>query len=171
MCCETPELFSGPFISIGGGKDNDWIFILAFKSFPSEVWAPPPPSGQAMPNRMMPAGGNAQPMAPRHPGAPNGMCEFSQNAVFVLYRVWFCGVFTWSVSGTFSDPSSQPDGVAPAQPGPLASGHSWSDQETRHVPTPGLLQPAHTRKHVTLASMFRNNYEEPEVCITWVDTC
>ncbi|XP_036949883.1 SWI/SNF complex subunit SMARCC1b [Acanthopagrus latus] len=52
-------------------------------------------TGQAMPNRMMPAGGNAQPMAPRHPGAPNGMY-----------------------------PSSQPDGVAPAQPGPLASGHS-----------------------------------------------
>uniref|UniRef100_A0A671WJX7 SWI/SNF related BAF chromatin remodeling complex subunit C1b n=1 Tax=Sparus aurata TaxID=8175 RepID=A0A671WJX7_SPAAU len=49
--------------------------------------APPPPSGQAMPNRMMPAGGNAQPMAPRHPGAPNGMCEFSQNAVSVLYQV------------------------------------------------------------------------------------
>ncbi|KAM8767485.1 SWI/SNF complex subunit SMARCC1b [Acanthopagrus schlegelii] len=52
-------------------------------------------TGQAMPNRMMPAGGNAQPMAPRHPGAPNGMY-----------------------------PSSQPDGVAPAQPGPPASGHS-----------------------------------------------
>ncbi|KAM3596674.1 uncharacterized protein V6R79_018851 [Siganus canaliculatus] len=52
-------------------------------------------SGQAMPNRMMPAGGNAQTMAPRHPGAPNGMY-----------------------------PSSQPDGVAPAQPGPPAPSHS-----------------------------------------------
>uniref|UniRef100_A0A8C3GBM5 SWI/SNF related BAF chromatin remodeling complex subunit C1b n=1 Tax=Cyclopterus lumpus TaxID=8103 RepID=A0A8C3GBM5_CYCLU len=29
-----------------------------------------------MPNRMMPGGGNAQVMAPRHPGAPNGMCEY-----------------------------------------------------------------------------------------------
>ncbi|XP_054462680.1 SWI/SNF complex subunit SMARCC1b [Anoplopoma fimbria] len=55
----------------------------------------PPPSGQPMPNRMMPGGGNAQAMAPRHPGAPNGMY-----------------------------PSSQPDGTAPAQPGPPASSHS-----------------------------------------------
>lgn len=30
-----------------------------------------------MPNRMMPVGGNAQVMAPRHPGAPNGMCEYA----------------------------------------------------------------------------------------------
>lgn len=30
-----------------------------------------------MPNRMMPGGGNAQAMAARHPGAPNGMCEYS----------------------------------------------------------------------------------------------
>ncbi|KAL6099900.1 uncharacterized protein ACO6RY_01621 [Pungitius sinensis] len=55
----------------------------------------PPPSGQPTPNRMMPGGGNAQAMAPRHPGAPNGMY-----------------------------PSSQPDGTAPAQPGPPASTHS-----------------------------------------------
>ncbi|XP_031709537.1 SWI/SNF complex subunit SMARCC1b isoform X3 [Anarrhichthys ocellatus] len=55
----------------------------------------PPPSGQPMPNRMMPGGGNAQAMAPRHPGAPNGMY-----------------------------PSSQPDGIAPAQPGPPAASHS-----------------------------------------------
>ncbi|AWP21764.1 putative SWI/SNF complex subunit SMARCC1-like [Scophthalmus maximus] len=34
-------------------------------------------SGQSLPNRMMPSGGNTQPMAPRHPGAPNGMCEYS----------------------------------------------------------------------------------------------
>ncbi|XP_047460530.1 SWI/SNF complex subunit SMARCC1b [Mugil cephalus] len=52
-------------------------------------------SGQSLPNRMMPAGGNAQPMAPRHPGAPNGMY-----------------------------PSSQPDGIAPAQTGPPSSSHS-----------------------------------------------
>ncbi|XP_053189819.1 SWI/SNF complex subunit SMARCC1b [Scomber japonicus] len=52
-------------------------------------------SGQSMPNRMMPVGGNAQPMAPRHPGAPNGMY-----------------------------PSSQPDGIAPTQPGPPASSHT-----------------------------------------------
>ncbi|XP_044191657.1 SWI/SNF complex subunit SMARCC1b isoform X1 [Thunnus albacares] len=52
-------------------------------------------SGQSMPNRMMPVGGNAQTMAPRHPGAPNGMY-----------------------------PSSQPDGIAPAQPGPPASSHT-----------------------------------------------
>ncbi|XP_053302165.1 SWI/SNF complex subunit SMARCC1b [Pleuronectes platessa] len=52
-------------------------------------------SGQAVPNRMMPSGGNPQPMAPRHPGAPNGMY-----------------------------PSSQPDGITPAQPGPPASTHS-----------------------------------------------
>ncbi|XP_045897699.1 SWI/SNF complex subunit SMARCC1-like [Micropterus dolomieu] len=57
--------------------------------------APPPPSGQSMPNRMMPGGGNAQAMAARHPGAPNGMY-----------------------------PSSQPDGIAPAQPGAPASSHS-----------------------------------------------
>ncbi|XP_026155500.1 SWI/SNF complex subunit SMARCC1b isoform X2 [Mastacembelus armatus] len=55
----------------------------------------PSPSGQSMPNRMMPAGGNAQTIAPRHPGAPNGMY-----------------------------PSSQPDGVTPAQPGPPTSSHS-----------------------------------------------
>ncbi|XP_035537241.1 SWI/SNF complex subunit SMARCC1b [Morone saxatilis] len=55
----------------------------------------PPPSGQTLPNRMMPGSGNAQAMAPRHPGAPNGMY-----------------------------PSSQPDGIAPAQPGPPASSHS-----------------------------------------------
>ncbi|XP_039977046.1 SWI/SNF complex subunit SMARCC1b [Xiphias gladius] len=52
-------------------------------------------SGPSMPNRIMTSGGNAQPMAPRHPGAPNGMY-----------------------------PSSQPDGIAPAQPGPPASTHS-----------------------------------------------
>ncbi|CAK6949564.1 SWI/SNF complex subunit SMARCC1b [Scomber scombrus] len=52
-------------------------------------------SGQPMPNRMMPIGGNAQPMAPRHPGAPNGMY-----------------------------PSSQPDGIAPTQPGPPAASHT-----------------------------------------------
>ncbi|XP_033493266.1 SWI/SNF complex subunit SMARCC1b isoform X1 [Epinephelus lanceolatus] len=55
----------------------------------------PAPSGQSMPNRMMPGGGNAQTMASRHPGAPNGMY-----------------------------PSSQPDGIAPTQPGPPASSHS-----------------------------------------------
>lgn len=38
----------------------------------------PPPSGQPMSNRMLPGGGNAQPMATRHPGAPNGMCEHSR---------------------------------------------------------------------------------------------
>ncbi|XP_071373478.1 SWI/SNF complex subunit SMARCC1b [Centroberyx affinis] len=51
-------------------------------------------SGQSMPSRMMPGGGNAQTMAPRPPGAPNGMY-----------------------------PSSQPDGIAAAaaaQPGPPA---------------------------------------------------
>ncbi|KAG7245013.1 hypothetical protein INR49_023579 [Caranx melampygus] len=52
-------------------------------------------SGPSMPNRIIPSGGNTQPMAPRHPGAPNGMY-----------------------------PSSQPDGIAPAQPGPPASTHS-----------------------------------------------
>lgn len=52
-------------------------------------------SGQSIPNRMMPAGGNAQSMAPRHPGAPNGMY-----------------------------PSSQPDGIAPAPTGPPSSSHS-----------------------------------------------
>ncbi|XP_070840212.1 SWI/SNF complex subunit SMARCC1b [Chaetodon trifascialis] len=55
----------------------------------------PPPSGQAMPNRMIPGGGSTQAMAPRHPGAPNGMY-----------------------------PSTQPDGIAPAQPGPPAPSHS-----------------------------------------------
>ncbi|XP_029920016.1 SWI/SNF complex subunit SMARCC1b isoform X2 [Myripristis murdjan] len=52
-------------------------------------------SGQSVPSRMLPSGGNAQTMAPRHPGAPNGMY-----------------------------PSSQPDGTAAAQPGPPASSHS-----------------------------------------------
>lgn len=35
------------------------------------------PSGQTMSNRMMPGGGNSQAMAPRHPGAPNGMCKYA----------------------------------------------------------------------------------------------
>lgn len=35
------------------------------------------PSGQAMPNRMIPGGGNSQAMANRPPGAPNGMCEYA----------------------------------------------------------------------------------------------
>ncbi|XP_030003412.1 SWI/SNF complex subunit SMARCC1b isoform X3 [Sphaeramia orbicularis] len=52
-------------------------------------------SGQSMANRMIPGGGGAQTMAPRHPGAPNGMY-----------------------------PSSQPDGIAAAQSGPSASSHS-----------------------------------------------
>ncbi|XP_076005884.1 SWI/SNF complex subunit SMARCC1b [Genypterus blacodes] len=52
-------------------------------------------SGQAVPNRMMPAGGNAQTMAPRPTGAPNGMY-----------------------------PSSQSDGAAAAQSAPPASSHS-----------------------------------------------
>uniref|UniRef100_A0A8C4HL00 SWI/SNF related BAF chromatin remodeling complex subunit C1b n=1 Tax=Dicentrarchus labrax TaxID=13489 RepID=A0A8C4HL00_DICLA len=64
-------------------------------TFSRNILALPPPSGQTMPNRMMPGSGNAQAMAPRHPGAPNGMY-----------------------------PSSQPDGIAPAQPGPPASSHS-----------------------------------------------
>ncbi|KAL3043968.1 hypothetical protein OYC64_003748 [Pagothenia borchgrevinki] len=55
--------------------------------------AVPPASAQPMPNRMIPV--NAQTMAPRHPGAPNGMY-----------------------------PSSQPDGIAPAQPGPPAASHN-----------------------------------------------
>ncbi|KAM9385401.1 SWI/SNF complex subunit SMARCC1b [Pholidichthys leucotaenia] len=50
-------------------------------------------SGQSMGNRMMPSAGNA--VAPRHPGAPNGMY-----------------------------PSSQPDGLTPAQTGPPSSSHS-----------------------------------------------
>ncbi|KAM4540071.1 SWI/SNF complex subunit SMARCC1b [Odontesthes bonariensis] len=54
-----------------------------------------PLSGQPMPNRMMPGGGITQTMAPRNPGAPNGMY-----------------------------PSSQPDGIAPAQTGPPSSSHS-----------------------------------------------
>ncbi|KAI4818077.1 hypothetical protein KUCAC02_011442 [Chaenocephalus aceratus] len=57
--------------------------------------AVPPASAQPMPNRMIPGGVNAQTMAPRHPGAPNGMY-----------------------------PSSQPDGIAPAQPGPPAASHN-----------------------------------------------
>ncbi|XP_041664345.1 SWI/SNF complex subunit SMARCC1b [Cheilinus undulatus] len=52
-------------------------------------------SGQAVPNRVIPGGGNSQPMATRHPGAPNGMY-----------------------------PSSQPDGTGAAQSGPAASGHN-----------------------------------------------
>ncbi|XP_014898473.1 SWI/SNF complex subunit SMARCC1b [Poecilia latipinna] len=51
-------------------------------------------SGQSAANRMVP-GGNGQTMAPRHPGAPNGMY-----------------------------PSSQPDGTASAQPTPPSSSHS-----------------------------------------------
>ncbi|KAF7658933.1 hypothetical protein LDENG_00005880 [Lucifuga dentata] len=52
-------------------------------------------SGQSLPSRMMPGGGNSQTMASRHTGAPNGMY-----------------------------PSSQPDGVAATQPGPPASSHN-----------------------------------------------
>lgn len=36
-------------------------------------------SGQPVPNRTIPGGGSAQAMAPRHPGAPNGMYPSSQN--------------------------------------------------------------------------------------------
>ncbi|KAM4550368.1 SWI/SNF complex subunit SMARCC1b isoform 2-T2 [Fundulus diaphanus] len=52
-------------------------------------------SGQPVANRMVPGGGNTQTIAPRHPGAPNGMY-----------------------------PSSQPDGIASAQPTPPSSSHS-----------------------------------------------
>uniref|UniRef100_A0A674MJS4 SWI/SNF related BAF chromatin remodeling complex subunit C1b n=1 Tax=Takifugu rubripes TaxID=31033 RepID=A0A674MJS4_TAKRU len=45
--------------------------------FTPQQSALPDPSGQAVSNRMMPGGGTAQPMATRHPGAPNGMCEYS----------------------------------------------------------------------------------------------
>ncbi|XP_056877589.1 SWI/SNF complex subunit SMARCC1b isoform X1 [Takifugu flavidus] len=41
--------------------------------FTPQQSALPDPSGQAVSNRMMPGGGTAQPMATRHPGAPNGM--------------------------------------------------------------------------------------------------
>ncbi|XP_047240787.1 SWI/SNF complex subunit SMARCC1b isoform X2 [Girardinichthys multiradiatus] len=57
-------------------------------------------SGQSVANRMVPGGGTAQTMAPRHPGAPNGM------------YTPVCPV---------SDPSSQPDGIASAQPTPPSS--------------------------------------------------
>ncbi|XP_067111415.1 SWI/SNF complex subunit SMARCC1b [Osmerus mordax] len=49
-------------------------------------------SGQSMPVRVMAGGGNAQTMAPRHPGAPNGMYPAA----------------------------TQPDGIAAAQAGPPA---------------------------------------------------
>ncbi|XP_016896413.1 SWI/SNF complex subunit SMARCC1b [Cynoglossus semilaevis] len=52
-------------------------------------------SGQSMPNRMLASTGNTQSVAPRHPGASNGMY-----------------------------PSSQPDGITSAQPGPPPSTHS-----------------------------------------------
>ncbi|XP_012991044.1 SWI/SNF complex subunit SMARCC1-like [Esox lucius] len=55
-----------------------------------------PETGQSMPSRMMPTGGMSVPMAPRHHGAPNGMYQ-----------------------------PAQPDGIAPAQPGPpTAAVHS-----------------------------------------------
>uniref|UniRef100_A0A7N8Y6Z1 SWI/SNF related BAF chromatin remodeling complex subunit C1b n=1 Tax=Mastacembelus armatus TaxID=205130 RepID=A0A7N8Y6Z1_9TELE len=73
---------------------NSYLLNHSVPSLPY-VLVLPSPSGQSMPNRMMPAGGNAQTIAPRHPGAPNGMY-----------------------------PSSQPDGVTPAQPGPPTSSHS-----------------------------------------------
>ncbi|XP_030003411.1 SWI/SNF complex subunit SMARCC1b isoform X2 [Sphaeramia orbicularis] len=43
--------------------------------------------GQSMANRMIPGGGGAQTMAPRHPGAPNGMCEYYLPFLPVSY-VW-----------------------------------------------------------------------------------
>ncbi|RVE66969.1 hypothetical protein OJAV_G00112730 [Oryzias javanicus] len=52
-------------------------------------------TGQSVPNRVMPGGGNPQTMAPRHPGAPNGMY-----------------------------PSSQPDGIVSAQSALPPSSHS-----------------------------------------------
>uniref|UniRef100_A0AAZ3QPD5 SMARCC C-terminal domain-containing protein n=1 Tax=Oncorhynchus tshawytscha TaxID=74940 RepID=A0AAZ3QPD5_ONCTS len=38
-------------------------------------YTPQQHTGQSMPSQMMPSGGNSLTMAPRHPGAPNGMCE------------------------------------------------------------------------------------------------
>nr|XP_029502157.1 SWI/SNF complex subunit SMARCC1-like [Oncorhynchus nerka] len=52
-------------------------------------YTPQQHTGQSMPSQMMPTGGNSLTMAPRHPGAPNGMY-----------------------------PPPQPDGIAPTQPGP-----------------------------------------------------
>lgn len=58
------------------------LLHLIFLKFWTYMLALPDPSGQPISNQMIPGGGNAQPMAPRHPGAPNGMCESSSLVKF-----------------------------------------------------------------------------------------
>lgn len=71
-----------------------------------------PPSGQPMSNRMLPGGGNAQPMATRHPGAPNGMCEHSRpTRVPSLVHTSLCCSSAHPVSSLLL---ADPDGAAPA---------------------------------------------------------
>uniref|UniRef100_A0A3P8VLY9 SWI/SNF related BAF chromatin remodeling complex subunit C1b n=1 Tax=Cynoglossus semilaevis TaxID=244447 RepID=A0A3P8VLY9_CYNSE len=43
-------------------------------------------SGQSMPNRMLASTGNTQSVAPRHPGASNGMCKFLFISLFFLHH-------------------------------------------------------------------------------------
>lgn len=58
--------------------------------------------------------------------------------VFLAFsKCCFCPILSLMTPTTpVSDPSSQPDGTAPAQLGPPASGHSWSDQEDKKKTSP-----------------------------------
>lgn len=87
--------------------------------------------GQPMPGRMMggapPTGSMPPMMGPRHPGAPNGMCEY---AIRIRLpdptqpeSVLVCPILK-PVCSLSSDPGPspvQPDGMPPASVGPQAA--------------------------------------------------
>lgn len=87
--------------------------------------------GQPLPGRMMPGGpptGSMPPMmGPRHPGAPNGMCEYAIRTRLPdptqPESVLVCPILK-PVCSLSSDPGPspvQPDGMPPASVGPQAA--------------------------------------------------
>lgn len=63
--------------------------LLAESQSPSFPESLPRLLGPALPNRMMPGGGNTQAIPGRNPGAPNGMCEY---LVAGLDMLLFCSM-------------------------------------------------------------------------------
>lgn len=78
--------------------------------------------------------------------------ELQMACVSVFYcsrlnvQILFWFVLTQNSSVTVSDPSSQPDGIAPAPTGPPSSSHSWTGQKTIH-------------KHVHMSVLFQCKLE------------